>query len=503
MRLAWVSLLLFVFLSFAHAGNFNYSIELNEKQAKFTTIISLESETNATIFKLSSFFLPENAEIISIRDSTGKITDFSVDSDSVSFSTNSGKPRKKETVELKYIVKELGTETDPFNANFSLPASTDSEMEIEVKGTRILSFESTAKFSGEIRKGVLKLAGTGPAGFLVYYSDGGKDFDHFVLFNKSSRTDQELEESGVKEADRLYTLLLLLFGIDIPYPKIPLLVLEDERYASEINAYSEGVYKPGGLIVVNERIFKESGAAVILHESTHAFNAQVLKWNESNSAWFDEGMAKMVEDHVYELRGTKKSNLFLDDVNWIQGNMIYIRPPRGSITELKNYLETRDDYMENWSTASASPDMREFGYAFSELWVKEFVKERGIGELQKKYRELLEVNYAIESKGEFAKEITTIFEKELFPCGSQSGLGVEECVREINSFSVSVPEEVSVLKLGLADEEFESVGKIHELKKKILLEKVLAFRQKLRALGESLFSGIISGRTEILAGVGR
>jgi len=124
------------------------------------------------------------------------------------------------------------------------------------------------------------------------------------------------------------------------------------------------------------RIFKESGAAVILHEATHAFNAQVLKWNESNSAWFDEGMAKLVEDHIYELRGTKKSNLFLDDVNWIQGNMIYIRPPRGSITELKNYIETRDNYMENWSTALASPDMREFGYAFSELWTKEFVKEK-------------------------------------------------------------------------------------------------------------------------------
>ncbi len=502
MKQLLVPLVFVLLLGTASAGQFNYSIELQESNALFTTIITLESKSPVNSFSLSGFFLPQNSEVISVKDTIGKIKNFSIEGNTISIKTNSGKARLKESIELKYLVKGFRKEefSPLYFAEASLPAEKNSELEIEVKGVRVLSFETSPGFRGQVKDGVLKIAGSGPIGFWFFYSDRGKDYNHYILFNKSSYSDKELEERGLNEAEKLYGIIPQVIGVNLPFPKVPMLVLDEKEYSEKINSYSEGVYRTGGVIVISEREFEKNAAAVILHETTHAFNAQVMQWNESGAAWFDEGMAKFIEEYVRKLRGERKANLFNGKVSWVEGSYRYTIEPRGNLNDLVKYLEDRMDFMKEWDTGNEST--REFGYAFSELYIREFVREKGIPELQKKYREMLKIKKGIKGRAEFSAKMTSLLGKELYPCDKQTELEIKECVDRLNEFTPGLPEKTPVLQLGLTEKEFNSVGAIQEMKKKILLEKIAAFREKMLEFTKLVLSGINAEKQHLLAVVG-
>jgi len=497
-------LLLFFLLAaagLANASYFNYSIELEGDGAVFTTTIGLESATPANSFKLNGFLLPENSTVISIKDTIGEIEDYTLAGGKITFESNKGAARLKETVELKYSVEGVkGKGFSPlYFAEFSLPASEGSDVSVEVKGERVISFESNTGFNGEVRDGVLKMAGQGPAWFACFYSNEGKDYNHYVLFNKSGHSDTELEEHGVREADKLFDIIPLIIGIKPPFEKIPVVALEESEYLAQINSYSEGVYRTGGIIVVNGESFEKDASAVILHETTHAFNAQALEWNESGTAWFDEGTAKFVENLIRGMRGERKANLFRGKVSWIEGSYRYTIEPRGNFNDLVAYLNEKKGFMEEWNTDTE--ETREFGYAFSELYVREYVREKGYEKLQEAYRGMLEINESTKSREEFSSRILGLLGKELYPCDKGDEVQIQECVNALNKASFDVPEKTTVLQLGLEDEEFESAGKMHEMKKKALAEKLQRLRESLLGIADLVFPALEAKKAQILAGV--
>lgn len=485
------------------AGYFNYVIEIQESDAIITTTIGLDSSTLTNSFRLKGFYLPENSEVISLRDTLGEIKNYVVEDNTLSFETNKGSAKNKETVELKFKVKGFrqGGFSPLYYSDVSLAAHSDSDLTVEVKGERIISFEAIAGFNGEVRNGTLKIVGTGPIAFFVFYSPNGKEFEHYILFNKSTLSDKELEEKGLREADKLFELIPQIIGLKPPFEKIPLIVLTPEEYGEKINTYSEGVYRTGGLLVINEKSFEKNACAVILHETTHAFNAQALKWNESDTAWFDEGMAKFVEGIVRKLRGERTSNLFYGNITWREGAYKYTLRPRGEFSDLAEYLEQRKQFMLEWDAGNAKT--REFGYAFSELYIKELIKEKGFSLLQNAYRKMLEITDTTKDGTEFSNRLIGLLEKELYPCDRKTEQEIKECVKELNALTPKIPEKTSVLQLGLVEneKEFESIGKMHELNKKILLEKIESFREKMLGLVNAVFSKISERRQRILAGV--
>ncbi|MCX6802166.1 MAG: hypothetical protein NT067_03550 [Candidatus Diapherotrites archaeon] len=503
MKLTALAVFLVLAFSTASAGYFNYSIELQGKDALFTVTIGLESQTEATSFALNNFFLPENSTVVSLRDSIGQIKNYSVSKEGISFETNSGGMRSKETVELKFRTAGIALDdySPLYSAEISLPGSSDSRATIEMKGARIISFEATPEFSGEISGGSLKLSGKGPAAFAAFYSKEGAEFQHFVLFNKSGLPDKKIEENGMKEADGLFDIIPRLLGFNVPFEKIPVLVLGEEEYAERINSYSEGVYRTGGIIVLRESAFEKNAAAVVLHETVHAFNAQAMKWNESGASWFDEGMAKFIEAYARKMLGEKSPNLFYGDVTWKQGSYQYTLKPAGNLTDLEGYIAGKERFMEEWNTDNA--ETRDFGYAFAELYVRAFLKEKGFSALQQAYRKMLEIKETAGTGEEFSAKIVSLLGKELYPCGSESGQEIKKCVEGLNSFEFSLPETVSVLQLGLSasEKEFGAEGKTMELKKQALLEKIANARQGILELMGSVFLKLLENRQAILAGV--
>lgn len=496
--------LFFVFLIVSvNAGFFNYSIELMEENAVFTVTMQLESITPTNSFKLNGFSLPENSELVSLEDSIGKIENYSVKNNSLSFTTNTGELREKETVKIEYLVKNIREEqfSPLYFAEISLPGSENSDLTVEVKGQRILSFETSTGFNGEIKGEKLKIVGRGPIGFWIYYSSKGIDFNHFVLFNKSNYSNQELTERGIREADKLFDVIPIIVGLSLPFEKLPLLVLNQEQYTEHINSYSDGVYRTGGLLAINEKSFEDNGTAVVLHEATHAFNAQAMKWNESGAAWFDEGMAKFVEGIIREHRGEKKPNLFRGKISWIEGSYRYTINPKGDYRDFVHYLDQKKEFMKEWDTGNEST--RDFWYAFSELYVREFVKEKGFKELQDAYRKMLKVKETITNRTEASNKLVSLLGKPLYPCNNKNENETLECVVGLNEFTPRIPEKTSVLQLGLSEseKEFESIRKQHEMEKKILKEKIKGFREKLLELVHSLFSEIKSKKNQFLPGV--
>jgi len=480
--------LLILLLPLVSASFINYNIEVLGEKAIVTATMGLEANSPVNSFS-TKIGLPENSEILSLRDSKGEIKGFTTKDQMIEFETNSGEKKTRETVELKYEISEFckGKFTSPCQMDVSLPGFPGSTSSVKITGQRILSFESTPSFTGEIKEKELELLGEGAPSFYAFYSDEGIEFDNFVLFNQSSMTQKEIEEKGLREADSLIEIIPQAIGISLPYKKIPLVVLDTADYEEKLNTYSQGVYMTGGIIVLNRESFNENATAIILHETTHAFNAQAFRWDSSGAAWFDEGAAKLIENYVRELRGERKANLFIGDITWNENNYRYTLVPRGNIEGLISYLLEKNKFMKEWDT---SGDTREFGYAFSELYVKEYIKEKGFEELQKAYRELLLIEDRIENRTEFSDKLTEILGKNLTPCKSQKEQEIRDCVKKLNSFEIVLPEKTSVLKLGLNDEEFESVEEKHELKKTILNEKISLFEEKLFGLIGKLFSAI-------------
>jgi len=489
MKRLFLLILVLALVQFAGASSINYEIEVRANEAIVTATIGLEADSQVNSFS-TKIGLSENSEVLSVRDSKGEIKDFTVKDNTIEFETTAGEKRKRETVELKYEISEFckGKLSTPCQMDLALPGFPGSKSSVKVTGQRILSFETAPGFTGEIKEKKLELIGEGAPSFYGFYSDEGIEFDNFVLFNQSSMSKKEIEEKGLREADSLIEMIPQAIGVDLPFEKIPLVVLDAADYEERINYYSLGAYMTGGIIVLNSDSFNENSAAVILHEATHAFNAQAIKWDESGAAWFDEGTAKLIENYVRELRGERKPNLFIGDITWNESNYRYTLPPRGNLTGLIAYHLEKHEFMKEWDTGS--DETREFGYAFSELYVKEFIKEKGFEELQKSYREMLTVKDSIENRTEFTDKLTEMLGKNLTPCESVKEQEIRDCVRTLNSFEIVLPEKTSVLKLGIDDEEFESVEGKHELKKTILNEKISMFEEKLFGLIGNIFNAI-------------
>ncbi len=481
--------LLILLLPLVTASFINYNIEVLGEEAIVTATIGLEADSPVNSFS-TKIGLPENSEILSLRDSKGEIKGFTVKDEMIEFETNSGARKTRETVELKYEISEFckGKLSKPCQMDISLPGFPGSNSSVKITGQRILSFETIPSFAGEIKEKELELIGEGAPSFYAFYSDEGTEFDNFVLFNQSSMSKKEIEEKGLREADSLIEIIPQATGISLPYKKIPLVILDAADYEEKINPYSLGVYMTGGVIVLNSEAFNENATAIILHETTHAFNAQAIEWDSSGAAWFDEGTAKLIENYVRELRGERKPNLFIGNITWNESNYRYTLQPRGNIEELVSYLLEKKKFMKEWDTKNG--ETREFGYAFSELYVKEFIKEKGFEELQKAYREMLAVKDRIENRAEFTDKLTEILEKPLTPCKSQKEQEIRDCVKKLNSFEIMLPEKTSILKLGLNDEEFESIGEKYKLQKTILNEKISLFEEKLFELIGNIFSAI-------------
>jgi hypothetical protein len=398
--------------------------------------------------------LDENAELVTARDTLGVIPKDHVkrlSGGTIELRTNTGPKRTQEVLQLFLITKHARSEefAPLYSAELQCPASQQSEVTIYVKGARIFSFETTYGFRGVIDKHGLIVKGKGPGSVKFFFTMAGEgvETEHYVIFNHSSLSLDNLKQRGFNDADGLYYLIPSAFGFLLPYERLPMVVLDEQDYAKQVNPYSEGIYRTGGVVLLNAKVFRENGAPVILHETVHALNAHVMAWNRTDVAWFDEGTAKFIEEVARRKLGMRVPELFCCEQQYRQGNKLYILEPESSLGMLTSYYANNDSYMRSWNGNGDAT--REFGYAYSTLFIKLFVMLRGESALRELYAKLLDQNHEISDAEEFTSLVETLAGMKFEPCKYEHERQIIECVEKVNAYEPNISLVGSAVKLGL------------------------------------------------------
>lgn len=457
----WIVFVFLFLLSFTQNSftlSTAYDLTISNDTIYGSLLLLLESESKVNYFN-ATIALPENTEIIFLKDSKGEINDYSFDGTNISFKTNTTIAKSSELVEIKF--KTHNAVKKEFEAlhyiTLSLSALPESKTTITLRGKKFYSFEASLSFKGKITESELQLEGTGPTILSTTFSDSKAiETEHFAVFSEKDYSKE------IKNAEAFFYLLQRITGIMLPYEKIPVIILEDERYNTIINDFSNGTYRYG-FIIIRESEFEKNPEALLLHEAMHAFNAQIFTWNKTESVWFDEGTAKIIESLVLKLKGSETPNLFYPEKIIIENNKKYLYSPVSSITELLSYYKEGNDWIIYWKPEKEN---HEFGYAFAELIIKETIKNNGWKALLDAYAKFSEENKDINNTQELSQKISTTIKSNLKPCYSLNETELKECLQKINAFELNIPAARDLKRLNSLTEEI-----IKEERPSISMEK--------------------------------
>jgi hypothetical protein len=179
---------------------------------------------------------------------------------------------------------------------------------------------------------------------------------------------------------------------------------------------------------------------VLTHESVHAVSYKPLKWDKTDTAYVEEGIAKHAESLMRKklyregVTDRRPGEVFGDRLDYVENGMRYRIPSKGDVETLWQYYNEDMDFMKDWNSQSRN---REFGYAYGELIVKNHLyNNKSISGIYSRVDPDEEVESA-ERKWDLYSEHVN-----LRPCDGGSREEFEACLERINShdYSISVAE---------------------------------------------------------------
>lgn len=387
----------------------------------------------------TSWGVPAEASIMAVRDTQGSIEDYTRQGDQIAFETNRGDARTKELVTVVYRDPDVVSRS--FDGGLSLVemqlSGFDTEQtQVRVStGKELLAESHPFGFRYSMDEHGVNYSGTGPVNLQFTMGPDGEQYDHYALFGDGS----------LAEADDLYWVVSAVTGFSPTVNKYPVVVLPDAEYDQTVDQWSAGQYRSGGLIFIRKSVLEEdAGAAVVLHEVTHAFNEHALRWWTADRAWFDEGVAKYVEWLVTEKKDVPQAEIFGDRVTWRCGQRqrCYYEP-RGTPDDLWNYYQEDRSFMYSWSPQTASTaEQRVFGYAFSELVVRNVIRQQGADALHPVYNNLLAIDTRMKDSRAATNRILDYMNTDFAPCQYKSRDQFEQCLDTVNAMAAEIPDPV-------------------------------------------------------------
>lgn len=405
-----------------------FSVKMDGDDAILNTTIGLESQREVNYFRLS-WQIPDNSKIISVRDTIGKIDTYEVSDGKISLKTNLGDRRKKETIFLRLRVEGVVDDTyAPLKtAYLSLPGFEGDEALASIKAEGLISGSHSPGFNASFLGDTMRLKGKGPLNFRVAFSEKGEKYEHFVIF----------DDYNLSMADEFYDYIVGVTGTKPLFERFPVIVLPDPEYEKRLNKWSSGQYRSGGLIFVKKSVMESNkNVSIVIHEATHGFNQQVLRWDRTSSRWFDEGVAKYMEYLVNRKFGLPQAEIFGERVYFSEDGEEYYLEPRKNPEDLLNYYKEGKDYMYEWSRQES---VREFGYAFSELFIRNYLRKNGYGALHDVYRSLKAINRKVSDLEEKRDVILDAMDTDLKPCYSKELDEIKSCLKEVHEQNPKVP----------------------------------------------------------------
>ena len=399
-------------------GEVIHNLDLEENKIVINSTLILKSEKILDYWKIS-IPLPENSSVLGVRDEMGNIS-YRFLHDRLSFKTN---PKKSKTrvvniIYSKPIAKKYGFDFVDLNL-FGLENET----------TFVVSENFPYFFipNADIEYGeMVKARGRGALNVKILFG-GKKESEHY--FTNSNLNLEEIE--------KYYWIAEAITGMKIPV-KFGIVLLSEKECKDILEEWSSGIFE-NGLIIVRKDLSESNKIATIIHETVHGFNSFALDWDKTEISWFDEGVATYASSVIFRILNETRPEIFGEEIKWREGNKIYILKPNHKPQDLLEYYRRNESWMLYWNPKKYRDERREFGYAYSELFIREFLKENSSA-LHRVYEELLRINKSVEDEEERNKIILSILGSDFKPCYSPDLEKIRNCTKELNNMIFEIPE---------------------------------------------------------------
>ena len=405
-----ISIVMFICVA---AAQVSHSLDIENGGVEVNTTLELDSDRKVNSWNVN-YRLPENAEILNIKDSYGEIEDYSFENRRLDLKTNSGDRRSEEYLRINYMIEGgdtgfSGLTHRTFNFAGFEGERTSGRVEVDdlISGSISQGFEASYGRS-------MNFSGEGPVQFTVNYGEG-EESDYFSFFG---------DEINYSEMDEAYEIALGTVRYQQEFEKFPVVVRED----FDGEEWSAGEYTQGRIYLRPS----EDAFPVLTHEAVHGLNDRLLSWDRTDSSWMDEGIAKHAEHlaRITKEGRSRTSNLFGDEVKYREDGYIYTLPSRGDREALWEYYENDEAWMKDWAPRKGN---RSFGYSYSELIVKNYVRNNN--SIDEIYQEV-DPGRRIESNDEkwdiYSEHVN------LRPCDYDSRERFEQCLEDLNDFRYKV-----------------------------------------------------------------
>ncbi|HIE41441.1 MAG TPA: hypothetical protein EYP80_02130 [Candidatus Aenigmarchaeota archaeon] len=391
-------------------GEVIHDLNLNNNYIEINSTLILHSKNYLDYWEIT-IPLQEDSKVISVQDDIGKIH-YNFSNNELIFRTNN-KRAKTRIINIMYEVP-LKREYDFLFVNLNL-FGFENETYVVIAPNFQYFFIPNA----EIEYGS-KIKAKGRGALEVKILFGGKNESKHYFTNSNFDLDK---------VEYYFWILESITGLKIP-TKFGILILPKNKYKGEFEEWSSGTFKDG-LIVVREDLDEDEKIATIMHETMHGFNSFVLDWDATNISWFDEGTATYVSSIMFRILNQSKPEIFGESIIWREGNKIYTLEPNQKPVDLWNYYKKNENWMLFWNPRKYSDWRREFGYAYSELFIRDYLKDNATA-LRRVYKELLKINKIVENSYERNQIIQKILGKEFRPCYSLDLEEIRNCTYKLN-----------------------------------------------------------------------
>ncbi|MFB6208156.1 MAG: hypothetical protein ABEJ69_02305 [Candidatus Nanohaloarchaea archaeon] len=484
MRRKILLLFLILFAVQAAAGQVNYVLDSDADQVVVNTSVKLGCDGECPGRWDLSWSRPKNAEIVSITARRGEVTDYEITGDRLSIRTR-GSGGNPEIIDMSFRVTRDAEEIHQglYKRELSLPALSGERTQGILYQEELISGWASFGFGTSYTNTTMKFRGNGSL-ILRWKFGNGTETEYFQFFGGSH-----------EGTDVAYEVPVGTMGFYQEFKRFPVAVLPDEKYNRTVNRWSAGEYV-GGVIRIRESL-EDDFVPVLAHEVVHGLNDRELKWDATSSTYFDEGVGKYIEFLVHRklynesVIDKKPAELFGEPVRYDPDptdRTYYTIPSKGDKDRLWQYYQENRSFMKNWAAFSSEPPNRGFGYAYSELMIRNYIVHQN-GSLRGLYREL---NVTREVKDPDVKWSIYSEHMDMTPCKYGSREKFNACLEEINHYNYptySAPErnatELVIEKLELPNREKPAVPKFGsrslERYLQALLEWFKAFLQDVAA----------------------
>lgn len=425
------SLLLFLGLAGAELQEIQYSIDTNESHTEMNTSVYMSCDSTCTGLKWS---IPDNSEVLFVKNSRGEM-EYEVKNSNIDIPGSRARGRENETIKISVRTDKEAEEVYEglYQRTLSIPSFTDVKTTGFVYSENLISGRIGFGFDYSFSDNEMRFKGKGPTNVRIKFGDG-KSSRYFEFFGtKPNNTEAS------------YEVPIGVLGFQQKFARFPVAVMNDHDYDRLVNEWSAGEYVGGGIKIREPISIEDTFAPVLAHEVVHGLNDRRLNWDQTSSSYFDEGVSKYVESlmrkKMYNEGETnrKSGELFGEEqeyrVKKDGKRYIYTIPPKGDKEVLWNYYQNDREFMKTWSAFSSSdPDIRSFGYAYSELVIANYVS-RDNGSIRELYK-----NKEVDRKIASSEEKWSLFSEylDMTPCKYEDRQRFENCIEEVNSYDYPV-----------------------------------------------------------------